>query len=243
MDARKAYDFYNEAKGYIPDFKDVDAKIAAARKMGMTNIFFRIEDNAEVLVPQAMMKEIQNIDVNDLDQNWVNYDSYIDTTTLYHYSVILNIKLIEVTPDDLGKTNTVEKKEVPDGFDYVLDANGNVTKDSLGNDVKIPKFKTIQCNVTRYHQTKAARITGDIEYYDNGADKLLKTEPITSESLFENRYALPLGDINALSPETQKELNAKPLPYPHSEDMIIQAGETLKAMTKEILVKNKAFLK
>lgn len=243
MEARKAYNFYKEAKSYISDFKDVDQKIELAKKAGITNVFFRIEDNAEMLVPQEMMQEIQSIDVNDLDKGWVNYDSYIDTTTLYHYSVILSVKLIEVTPDDLAKTHTVEKKEVPDGFDYVLDGNGNVKKDSLGNDIKIPKFKTIQCNVTRYHQTKSARISGDIEYYDNSTDQLLKKEPIVSESFFENRYVLPLGNIEALSPQTQQELNTKPMPYPYPDALILQAGDVMKAMAKDILVNNKEFLK
>lgn len=243
MEARKAYNYYKEAKSYISDFKDVDEKILLAKKAGITNVFFRIEDNAEMLVPQEMMQEIQSIDVNDLDKGWVNYDSYIDTTTLYHYSVILSVKLIEVTPDDLAKTHTVEKKEVPDGFDYVLDGNGNVKKDSLGNDIKIPKFKTIQCNVTRYHQTKSARISGDIEYYDNLTDQLLKKEPIVSESFFENRYVLPLGNIEALSPQTQQELNTKPMPYPYPDALILQAGEIMKAMSKDILVNNKEFLK
>ena len=243
MEARNAYNFYNETKGYISDFKDIDAKITEAKKAGMTNVFFRIEDNAEKKVPEKMMQEIQNVDVNVLDKGWINYDSYIDTTTLYHYSVILSVKLLEVTPDQLEKNTTLEKKEVPDGFDYVLDANGNVTKDSLGNDIKIPKFKTIQCNVTRYHQTKAARITGDMEYYDNATDKLMKKEPIVAESLFENFYALPLGNIEALSEATKKELNSKPLPYPHDEDIIMQAGQTMKTMAKDILDKNKSFLK
>lgn len=243
IEARKAYNKYREAKSYIADFKDVDQKIELAKKAGITNVFFRIEDNAEMLVPQQMMQEIQNVDVNDLDKGWINYDSYIDTTTLYHYSVILSVKLIEVTPDNVAKTHTIEKKEVPDGFDYVLDANGNVKKDSLGNDIKIPKYKTIQCNITRYHQTKSARIAGDLEYYDNATDKLMKTDPIVSESLFENRYTLPLGNIDALSPQTQQELNTKPMPYPYPDALVLQAGEIMKAMTKEILVKNKEFLK
>ncbi|MCB0400771.1 MAG: hypothetical protein KDD41_01690 [Flavobacteriales bacterium] len=243
MEARKAFNFYNESKGFIPDFKDVDEKIAAAKRAGMTNVFFRIEDHAEMLVPQEMMQQIQSVDVNDLDKGWVNYDSFIDTTLLYHYSVILSVKLIEVTPDQLDKNSALEKKEVPDGFDYVLDANGNVTKDSLGNDIKIPRFKTIQCTVTRYHQTKAARITSDMEYYDNGTDQLLKKEPLTSESLFENFYLLTLGNVEALSEQSKKELNSKPLPYPYDDAMVIQAGETMKAMAKDILVKNKDFLK
>ncbi len=243
FEARKAYRRYSEAKKYNPNYKDVKEKVVAAKKAGTTNVFFRIEDNSSITAPQAMMQEIQNVNVNDLDKGWINYDSFVDTTMLYHYSIILNLKLIEVSPEKNIQETNVESKEVPDGFDYVLDANGNVKKDSLGNDIKIPRFKTITCKVVRFHQTKSSRITGEIEYYENATDKLLKKEPIVSEALFENHYTIAYGNIDALNPETKKELNAKPLPWPTNEALIIQAGDVMKAMTKDIIVKNKNFLK
>ncbi|PJB14081.1 MAG: hypothetical protein CO118_10485 [Flavobacteriales bacterium CG_4_9_14_3_um_filter_32_8] len=244
MDARLAYDKYNEVKSYNPDYKEVKEKISAAKLAGTTNVFFRIEDNTKMLVPKVMMEEIQNIDVNELDKQWTNYDSYIDTNILYHYSIILNLKLIDVAPEKVAQNATIESKEVPDGFDYVLDANGNVKKDSLGNDIKIPRFKTITCKVVRFQQNKAARVAGDLEYYDNATDQLIKTEPIASDALFENRYAVAYGNIDALSLETNKEINnTKPIPFPPDEALIMQAGEVIKKMTKDIIVKNKDFVK
>jgi hypothetical protein len=244
FEARKAYSRYKEAQKFSPNYKDVKEKVAIAQKAGKTNVYFRIEDNAAVTVPDALMNEIQNINVNDLDKKWTNYDSYIDTTVLYHYSVILNLKMIEVSPELLNKERFTESREIEDGFDYVLDANGNVTKDSLGNDVKIIRYKTITCKLARFYQKKTARISGDLEYYDNATDKLLKKEPIASDALFENHYTLAYGNINALKPETVKEVNStKPLPYPKSDDMIFQAGEIIKKMTKDIIVQNKSFLK
>ena len=58
----QAMEKYQEAKSYIHDFRDVDAKIAAAKAAGITNVFFRIEDNAKVLMPKEVMEEIQNIE-------------------------------------------------------------------------------------------------------------------------------------------------------------------------------------
>jgi hypothetical protein len=243
MDSRKAYEQYKEAQGYNPDFKDVKEKTEQAKRAGMTNVYFRIEDNSGVKMPVELMQEIQNIDINELDKGWNNYDSYIDTTVLYHYSIILSIKNIVINPEKVEQSSTTESKEVEDGFNYVFDSNGNVTKDSLGNDIKIPKYKTITCKVNRFHQTKAARLSGDLEYYDNGTDALMKKEPITSDALFENFYTLVFGDMAALSPETQKELNNKPLPFPQDEALIVQAGEVIKVMTKDIIIKNKDFLK
>ena len=119
-----------------------------------------------------------------------------------------------------------------------------MAKDSLGNDIKIPRYKTITCKVIRFYQKKTARISGDLEYYENATDKLLKKEPITSDALFENRYTLAYGNLDALQPTTRKELDTtKPLPFPNDDAMIIQAGEVIKKMTKDIIVQNKSFLK
>ena len=136
-----------------------------------------------------------------------------------------------------------ETKEIEDGFEYVFDENGNVKKDSLGNDIKIPKYKTISCNVVEFFQRKTAIISGQLEYYDNRTQKLIKAEPITAQSVFENAYATANGNLNALKPETRKKLNLKPVPFPTDEAMVLQAGETLKKMTRDILVKNKNLFK
>ena len=141
MDARKAYDSYSEAKGYDENFKDVKRKTIAAKQAGMTNVFFRIEDNAAVQLLVELMQEIQNIDINELDKGWNNYDSYIDTTVLYHYSIILNIQDILINPELVKQATTTESREVEDGFNYAYDSKGNVAKDTLGNDIKIPKYK------------------------------------------------------------------------------------------------------
>jgi len=244
FDARKAFNLFIEAKNFTPNYPLVDEKIAEAKYFGTTNVFFRIENNANIVAPQTMMDNVQSINIDDLDANWLNYDSYIDTTLLYHYSIILNMELIAVSPEELKETVSSESKEIPDGFDYVLDANGNVKKDSLGNDIKITKYKTISCTVKRYQQRKAAKIAGTLNYYDNLSSNLIKTDPIVSEAFFENFYGLAFGDLAALSPETQKQLNAnRPMPFPPSEALIIQAGEVLKAMTKDIIVKNKGVIK
>jgi len=244
FDARKAFNLFIEAKNFTPNYPLVDEKIAEAKYFGTTNVFFRIENNANIVAPQTMMDNVQSINIDDLDANWLNYDSYIDTTLLYHYSIILNMELIAVSPEELKETVSSESKEIPDGFDYVLDANGNVKKDSLGNDIKITKYKTISCTVKRYQQRKAAKIAGTLNYYDNLSSNLIKTDPIVSEAFFENFYGLVFGDLAALSPETQKQLNAnRPMPFPPSEALIIQAGEVLKAMTKDIIVKNKGVIK
>ena len=241
--ARDAYQRFVEAKSYSPNFRDVDEKIAEARFKGTTNVFFTIEDKSQTVVPKSLMEELQAINVDDLDQDWINYDNSIDSTRIYHYSIILTMNQILVSPEEVKEKIDQESKEVSDGFNYALDAHGNVKKDSLGNDIKIPKFKTIHCAIKRVQQRKSARISGNINYYDNVANKLMKAEPITSDALFENFYANANGDLNALSPASLKDLQSQPVPFPPSPNLVVQAGNVLKGMTKDIIVKNKSYLK
>ncbi|MCC7332843.1 MAG: hypothetical protein IT232_09565 [Flavobacteriales bacterium] len=243
MAAREAYQLFTDAKNYLPNFKDVDDKINESRFKGTTNVFFTIEDKSKVVAPKTLMEELQSIIIDDLDKGWLNYDNSVDSSRTYHYSIILSMTDILVSPEEVKEAVTQESKRIQDGFDYVLDANGNVKKDSLGNDIKVPKYKTITCALKRVHQRKTARISGKINYYDNISNKLMKSEPITSDALFENFYAMANGDINALSPQSQKELQSQPVPFPPSPDLIIQAGNVLKGMTKDIIVKNADYLK
>lgn len=243
FEARKAYARFLEVKMYDEYYKDVDSKLVEAKFKGTTNVFFKIEDNSKVVAPQGLMAEIQRINVDGLNEKWKNYDTYVDTNKVYHYLIILNLKLIDVSPEELKQNSYSESKEVADGFEYVLDANGNVQKDSLGNDIKVDKFKTITCSVKEFHQRKAARISGTIDYIDNFNNKLIKNEPITSDAIFEHHYAIANGDLSALKPATRKKIGIDPLPFPSDEPLILQAGEVIKNMTKDIIVKNKSFLK
>ena len=104
-------------------------------------------------------------------------------------------------------------------------------------------YKTINCNVKEVVQQKTARISGSIDYIDNFTNKLLKSEPIISDAIFEHFFVLANGDLNALSLETRSSLGVEPIPFPGDEILILQAGEVLKSMTKDVIVGNKSFLK
>jgi hypothetical protein len=242
FDARKAHARFLEVKRYESNYKEVDNRLAEAKFLGMTNVFFRIEDHSRVVAPRGLIEEVQRINMDGLNEKWKNYETDVDTNKIYHYSIFLNLKVIDVSPEALKQSAITETKEVEDGFDYALDANGNVEKDTLGNDVKVVRYKTIRCLIKDFHQHKTARISGTIDYIDNFSNKVLKSEPITSDAVFEHHYAVAHGDLNALKPETTERLGFQPLPFPSDESLVLQAGDVLKNMTKEIIYRNKRFL-
>ncbi|MDF1675764.1 MAG: hypothetical protein P1U44_08590, partial [Vicingaceae bacterium] len=67
--------------------------------------------------------------------------------------------------------------------------------------------------------------------------------PIVSDALFEHFYTVAVGNLDALTPETRKELSTQAVPFPPSEALIIQAGEVMKVMAKEAIVANKSLVK
>ena len=72
-------------------------------------------------------------------------------------------------------------------------------RDSLGNDIKLKKYKTLQCALVQTVQSKSCRIDGDVEVIQMNPNKVLKKDPIGAQSTFENISSRALGDIQALN--------------------------------------------
>ncbi len=237
-DARMAYAEFTKVKTYFRDFRDVDEQIRVAEKLGTTSVLFRIENLSGIILPKGFETDLLKISLSDLDSKWIRYYVNRIKDMQYDYTINLRLSQIIISPEQLQEKNHTEQKNIEDGWQYVFDSNGNVMKDSLGNDIKTPKIKTITCNVIETHQTKAAQLSGTLDYTNNQTGNLIKTDPITAETIFEHFSARAIGDMLALSPETKKKINGGPIPFPSNGDMIMQTGSKLKEMTKTILRNN-----
>lgn len=239
MDARKAYSDLQTVKNYYPNYKDVDAQISKAITMGTSYVIFKMKNNTGVPLPPSFQDELTKISMAELNNNWLQYHVSEIKDLNYDYTILVNMKNINVSPEAVKELQYVETKEVPDGFQYILDKKGNVQKDSAGNDLKLPKTKMVSCNVIEIYQNKKAIISGTLDFISNSTGQLLKTDPITSENFFEFRSATAMGDTNILKPETKAKLGKRPGPFPPDFDMILAAGQTLKGMVKDIIWANK----
>lgn len=241
-DARLAYDELLRVKGYSGNYKDVDKELQRAKDIGTSYVLFKMKNTTGVPLPPSFEDELTKISLSDLNGEWLRYYTREVKDMDYDYVIVVNMKNINVSPEAVKETSFTETKIIPDGFQYVFDANGNVKKDSSGNDIKMPKTKTIFCNVIETYQNKKAIIAGSLDYINNSTGQLLKTDPIASENFFEYRSYGAIGDINALKPETKAKLGPKPVPFPSGFDMLLQAGQVLKGMVKDIIYKNKNVL-
>ena len=242
IEARKAYGELMQVKNYYSNYKDVDAQINKALAMGTSYVLFRMQNKTGVPLPPNFEAELTKISLTELNNQWLVYHTAETKGVDYDYTILVNMKNIEVSPEFVKENQFVDSKEVPDGFQYALDKKGNVMKDSTGNDIKIPKKKTISCTVNETYQNKKATIAGSLDYVDNYSKQLLKTDPIAADNFFEYRSATATGDLNALKPESKANLGKRPVPFPPGFDMLLQAGQTLKGMVKNIIWANKGVL-
>ncbi|CAG0963422.1 MAG: hypothetical protein HND27_09220 [Bacteroidetes bacterium] len=244
MNAREAYGEFIKVKGLISNYKDVDEKIKHAQWLGTSNALFMMRNNSGAILPLGFWEEMKKITIKELNTQWINYDNVQDTTKYYDYYIILNIKIIDVGPELVKENTFTESKQVQDGFEYVLDGKGNVKKDSLGNDIKKPKYKTITCTVLEVAQKKVAKVAGTLDYISNSDNQLIKSENVMADTFFDNVVSkIVAGDAAALKPETAKRLGGQPMPFPPDPDMLLRSAATVKDISKNIIWNNKAILK
>lgn len=241
--ARTAYDELQKVKSYYPNYKDVDDLINIAYNKGNTYVLFKIENNSQFKLPQEFKEELSSACLTDLNLKWTIFDSKPLKDFYYDYFIIVNIKLIDISPEKQNQNHYTESRQVADGWKYKLDRQGNVLKDSAGNDIKIPKFKTISCTINEVQQSKAIVITAAVEFINNANRQLIKSDPIRADWFFKNAFAIANGDLNALTPQTAAKLQSGQLFFPPNEEMIMQAGNILKNNCKENIRRNSYLLK
>lgn len=238
MSARKAYDNFQAVKTYYASYRDVDDKINQARYMGTNFILFTYVNESQMIIPEDFEKELKRLSLSDLNRQWEEYHTTQIQDLDYDFLVSLKLKNISVSPEQVSEKRYEETKEVQDGWIYALDQNGNVAKDTAGNDIKHPKMVTLSCEVIETRLFKQAIVTGILEFKDLRTGQVVKTDPITAESVFEHFMARANGDLKALKPETKKKLGSRPAPFPSDPEMILRTNQTLKNMTRDIIKRN-----
>ncbi len=226
---RQAYYEYVRAKEYVNDYEGIDLKIQDSKYLGMSRVFVALQNTTPIKFPKDFEENLLSVDIQALNSEWVEFHTLnLDKDTKYDYFINVNVKNIGVSPDQTAVRDSVVKKEVEDGFTYQLDSKGNVMKDTAGNDIKIKKYKTLQCALISTLQTKSCIIEGDIETIQMNPNKLLKKDPMGANTTFENVSARALGDLGALNPDQVARTKSQIVPFPSDIEMVLRCSDALK---------------
>jgi hypothetical protein len=240
---RQAFAEFIRAKEYVGDYEGIDQKISEAKYLGMSRVFVSLQNMSILKFPPEFEQDLLALDLPRLNSEWVEYHNQnLGGDVQYDYFVNVNVRNIAVSPDNRMERDSVIKREIADGFSYVLDKKGNVMKDSLGNDIKQKKYKTVQCALVETVQTKTCQITGDIEVIQANPQKTIKKDPIGAQSNFENVSSRALGDVQALNARQLEKTKTSIIPFPSNMDMVFRCSESLKMAIRGAMLNNKRFI-
>jgi len=237
---RQAYAEFLRAKEYVGDYEGIDNKILDAKTQGMSRVFVSIQNSSVIQFPKEFEDGLLTLDFPKLNSEWVEYYTQnLNDNTQYDYFINVNLKNVAVSPDQSLQTDSVIKRDIEDGFSYALDKKGNVMRDSLGNDIKMKKYKSVQCALVQTTQSKACRIDGDVEVISVNPNKTLSKDPIGAQSNFENISSRALGDTQALNSQQLERTKTAIVPFPADVDMIVRCSESLKKAINSAILNNR----
>jgi hypothetical protein len=228
--ARKAYDALLRLKNYSSRFMDVPQLEREARELGTTKILVNVQNYSQAVFPAGLEDEILRLGFRDLDREWQKFDAYPERNREYDLGITLILSNVQVSPGAVSEKSFSEKKEIPDGFQYVLDEKGNVKKDTAGNDIKLPKNKVIEAQILEVFQSKSAGLSGRLEVIDLHTKGVRESRDINAVAFFENRAASFKGDERALTEDTKKRLGNRPAVFPTDAVLLLEAARKLRPL-------------
>ncbi len=228
--ARKAYDALLRLKNYSARFMDVPQLEREARELGITKILVNVLNYSQAVFPAGLEDEILRLGFRDLDREWQKFDAYPEKNREYDLVITLILSNVQVSPGAVSEKSFSEKKEIPDGFQYLLDEKGNVKKDTAGNDIKLPKNKVIEAQILEVFQSKSAGLSGRLEVVDLHTKGVRESRDINTVAIFENRAASFKGDERALTEDTKKRLGNRPAVFPTDAILLLEAARKLRPL-------------
>ncbi len=234
-DYREVYDNLVYLDKITPNYKNTRALIEEAHLKGTDFVRVTMKNKTNVVIPKRLEADLLNFGTYGLDDLWTVYHSKPQKTTKYDYAMEVTLREINISPEKVRERQLEREKLVKDGWEYLLDDDGNVVKDEEGNKIKVDKTVKVRCEYYEFTQFKATNVVGNVQYKNLRTKQLLEAFPIASEYVFEHVYANYNGDKRALEDDLVRYLGLQAVPFPTNEQMVYDSGEDLKNKIKGII--------
>lgn len=235
VDFRAAYNELKYLQDINPGYKETIAKMNDAYTKGLEYVRVEIGNETEQIIPERLEEELMDFNTYGIDNFWREYHANPLSEIQYDYALNLDFRQINISPEQVNEKQIIKEKQIKDGYEYLLDENGNAVKDSLGNRIKVDRFKTVRCNFYQFTQFKSAQIGAKVIFTDLTTGQEVNSYPLSSEFIFEHVYANFRGDKRALDTDLIPLLDIRAVPFPSNEQMVYDAGEDLKTRLKTII--------
>lgn len=239
FDYRRAYEDFEYLNEINPGYGDTKDQMEEAYRKGLDYVKVTVINDTQQIVPERLESELLNFNTYGLDDLWTAYHANPLNEIEYDYEMQVAFRDILISPEQVSERQIIKERQVKDGKQFLLDEEGNVVKDSLGNKIEVDRMRTVRCNFYQFTQQKTAQVNGNVNFIDLRTKQSLNSYPLSSQFIFEHVYANYDGDKRALDNDLVALLNLAAVPFPSDEQMVYDAGEDLKARLKNIVVRHK----
>ncbi len=236
---RRAYDDLVYLKTLSPGFKDTDKLIDEARFKGTDFVSVYTKNETNMVIPIRLENDLLDFSTLGLNDKWTVYHSNRQKGIDYDYGMIVNFREINISPEQVKEKEIQKEKLIKVGLKNLLNANGQVVKDSLGKAIKVDDMRTVRATVYEFAQFKACQVAAKVDYIDFKTNQLLQTFPLASEFTFNYMYSRFKGDKRACEQDYYPYFERRAVPFPSNEQMVYDTGNDLKGKLKDIIVRNK----
>ena len=238
FDYRKAYNYLIIIENINPNYRDTRSLIELCLFKGKDYILLSVLNESKSVLFKELENDILNIKGYDLNSTWKSFFTKNDSFEgAYDFFIDLAFKSFIISPERLVQKEGFKEKNIVDGLTYQLDENGNVMKDSLGNDIKIDKLIKISVKTIESIQSKSAKVLAEIRLMDKKKN-IIDKFPLESEFWFRNRFLEYDGDKRVLTKDQIKLSKNRFMPFPTDEVLIFNNSKNIKRKMKNIIYKS-----
>jgi hypothetical protein len=240
---RQAYYNFLKVKEYrASDYPDIEELIRTSEELGITRVQVEIIDRAQFSLPADFQNNVLNLNTSQMFSDWVDFDfGRGGNDSEYDYFISIVIGDIFVSPENISTEEFIRRKTIQDGFQTELDRHGNVKKDSLGREIKVPKYREITCRLIVKRQSKSAEVHGSVEFVE-APNNLLQRVPVMGTSHFENISGRAVGNRDALEPDDYQLIQNGFVPFPEDFSMIYDCSHSLRQEVSDAVYRNRGLI-
>lgn len=239
MNQRKAFDDLTYLNQLNPNYKDIQKLMEEAQFKGTDFVLVSTKNETNMIIPVRLQNDLLDFNTYGLNDKWTVYHNNKQKGIDYDYSMLIRFRGIYISPEQIKEKEFVKERQIKDGQKKLIDANGKVVLDEKGKEIYVDNYKNATVRIFEFRQLKSCQVTAKVEYINFKNNELMQSFPLTSEFIFENKYATYKGDRRASDDNYSSYFDKKAVPFPSNEQMVYDTGEDLKAKIKNILNTNR----
>lgn len=187
-----------------------------------------INNDTDQILPEKLATQLLDIPTGTLQNRWAIFHQKPQENTPYEYEVKLNFESIDISPEKIQEQVFESEKEIEDGTTILKDEDGNQVKDSLGNAIEVPRFKTVRSVFYQSLQQKFIQVKASLVLQSVSSQETISKFPLETQWVFEHRFGTFKGDRRALKRNWLRFLQLKQRPFPSNEEMLLGASKDIK---------------